>query len=209
MSFLWSGLLALLILLPISVAAYVWSLRRRRPAAVRYSSLELIRAAAPGSSFLRRHLPFILLVAGLAPLIVGMARPVVVVPVPTDQTTIILTVDVSGSMCSSDIPPSRLQAAEEAATSFITGKASSAQIGIVAFSTFAEVVQSPTADRNQLLSSLDTLRPGAGRRSAKESSPRSTRSPRSIRASPNPRPTGRPSLRPCPRATTRPTSSCS
>jgi Ca-activated chloride channel homolog len=164
MSFLWSGLLALLVLLPIALIGYVWSLRRRRPAAVRYSSLELVRVASPGSSRLRRHLPFVLFLTALGALIVAMARPVVIVPVPTDQTTIILTMDVSGSMCSTDIAPTRLQAAESAASSFINGKAASAQIGVVAFSSFAEVVQSPTNDTNQLLSAINSL--AIGRRTA-------------------------------------------
>ena len=164
MSFLWSGLLLFLVLLPLAVAVYVLSQRRRRPAAVRYSSLELIRVAAPRTSRWRRHLPFAVMLAALASLIFALARPVVILAVPTDQTTIILTIDVSGSMCSTDIPPSRLQAAEAAAESFISGKASSAQIGIVAFSSFAEIVQSPTTDQNQLLDALDSL--ATGRRTA-------------------------------------------
>ena len=164
MSFLWSGLLGLLILLPLPVLAYTWAQRRRRPAAVRYSSLELIRAAAPGSSRLRRHLPFAAFVAAIAALLISLARPVVILAVPTDQTTIILTIDVSGSMCSSDIPPSRLEAAEAAAASFIKTKASSAEVGLVAFSSFAEIVQAPTTDQNMLLTALASL--ATGRRTA-------------------------------------------
>jgi Ca-activated chloride channel family protein len=93
-----------------------------------------------------------------------MARPVVVVAVPTNQTTIILTIDVSGSMCSSDIPPSRLEAAEAAASAFVNGQSSTTRIGIVAFSGFAEVVQTPTNDKTALLSALQSL--ATGRRTA-------------------------------------------
>src|ERR1035437_2619432 len=152
MDFVWFDLLALLLLLPVFVDAYIGSLRRRRPAGVRYSSLSLVRDAVRGSSRLRRHLPFALFVAALGALVLAIARPVVVVAVPTNQTTIILTIDVSGSMCSTDIPPSRLEAAESAAASFINGQASSVRIGIVAFSGFAEVVQPPTTDKTALLS---------------------------------------------------------
>jgi Ca-activated chloride channel family protein len=158
--FLWSGLLLLLGVLPILVGIYVWSLRRRRPSGVRYSSLALIRDAQPGSSRMRRHLPFVLFVAALGALVLSIARPVVVLSVPTNETTILLTIDVSGSMCSSDIPPSRLEAAEAAAASFINSQASSAQVGIVAFSSFAEVVQSPTTDRGLLLDALHSLTTG-------------------------------------------------
>src|ERR1035437_9079775 len=122
MNFLWSGLLALLVLLPILIAMYVWRLRRGRPSGVRYSSLALIRDAEPGSARLRRHLPVVLFIAALG-------------------ATIIRTIDVSGSMCSSDIPPSRLEAAEAAAAAFIKSQSSSTRIGIVAFSGFAEVVE--------------------------------------------------------------------
>jgi Ca-activated chloride channel family protein len=164
MDFLWSGLLILLVVLPVVVAVYVWAVRRRRPAGVRYSSLELVRDAMPGSSRLRRHLPFVFFIAALAALLVALARPVVILAVPTNQTTIILTIDVSGSMCSSDIPPSRLEAAEAAAASFIDKQSGTTRIGIVAFSGFAEVVQPPTNDRTSLLEALHSL--ATGRRTA-------------------------------------------
>jgi len=164
MQFQWSGLLLLLGALPVLVAIYVWSQRRRRRSGVRYSSLALIRDAQPGPSRLRRHLPFILLAASLGALLLALARPYMVVAVPANKTTIILTIDVSGSMCSSDVPPSRLEAAEAAAANFINNQASNAQIGIVAFSGFAETVQAPTTDRTQLIAALHSL--ATGRRTA-------------------------------------------
>jgi len=164
MDFLWSDLLALLLVLPILIAIYIVALRRRRPSGVRYSSLSLIRDAGPGSSRFRRHLPFALFIVALGALVMAMARPVAIVAVPTNQTSIILTIDVSGSMCSSDIPPSRLEAAEAAAAAFIKNQSASARIGIVAFSSYAEVVQTPTNDRTALLAALQTL--ATGRRTA-------------------------------------------
>jgi Ca-activated chloride channel family protein len=164
MSFMWFDFLGLLLLLPILVAIYVVTMRRRRPSGVRYSSLSLIRDAGPGSSRFRRHLPFALFIVALGALVMAMARPVAIVAVPTDQTSIILTIDVSGSMCSSDIPPSRLEAAEAAAAAFIKNQTASARIGIVAFSSYAEVVQAPTNDRAALLAALQTL--ATGRRTA-------------------------------------------
>jgi|BarGraNGADG00212_1021973.scaffolds.fasta_scaffold03160_3 Ca-activated chloride channel family protein len=160
MDFLWSDFLALLLLLPVMAAVYVWALRRRRPSGVRYSSLALVREAAPGSSRLRRHLPFVLLLAAFGGLVVALSRPVVVLSVPTNQTTIILTIDVSGSMCSTDIPPSRLEAAEAAASAFINSQEAGTRFGIVAFSGFAEVVQAPTNDKAVLLAALQSLATG-------------------------------------------------
>jgi Ca-activated chloride channel homolog len=164
MQFLWPGFLVLLALVPLFVLLYVRSLRRRRPEGIRYSSLSLIRDAVPGSSRVRRHLPFVLFAVTLAGLAVALARPVVIASVPTNQATIVLTIDVSGSMCSSDVPPSRIQAAEAAAANFIQSQGTSTQIGIVAFSGFAEIVQPPTTDRQLLLDALHSLT--TGRRTA-------------------------------------------
>jgi Ca-activated chloride channel family protein len=164
MTFLWPGLLVLLAVVPLIVAIYAWSLHRRRPSGVRYSSLSLIHAARPGSGRWRRHLPFALFAIALAALGLAIGRPVAIASVPTNQTTIVLVMDVSGSMCSSDIAPNRLQAAESAAASFIEHQGSSTQIGIVAFSGFAQVVQAPTNDKVALLAALRSLT--TGRRTA-------------------------------------------
>src|SRR5262249_3942950 len=149
MDMLWPGFLILLVLIPILIAVYIWMMRRRR-FAVRYSSLALVRAALPRYSRIRRHLPVALFLAALASLIVALGRPVAVVAVPTDQTTIILAIDVSRSMCSTDVQPNRILAAEAAALSFIQRQQSQTLIGIVAFSGFAEVVQPPTTDQAAL-----------------------------------------------------------
>jgi len=130
---LWPGFLVVLGFIPIAIAAYVWRLRRKQPSTLRFSSLTLIHQALPPSSRWRRHLPFALFLSALASLIVAAARPVTVVSVPGGQATIILALDVSRSMCSTDIPPNRLEAAKASALSFIQRQRSSTQIGIVAF----------------------------------------------------------------------------
>ncbi|MGH2408485.1 MAG: VWA domain-containing protein [Candidatus Limnocylindrales bacterium] len=164
MQFLWPAFLLVLLVVPILAAGYTWSLRRRRPEGVRYSSLAIIREARPGAGRLRRHLPFALFALAVAALAVALGRPITIASVPANQTTIILTIDVSGSMCSDDIAPDRLQAAEAAAASFIEHQASSTEIGIVAFSGFAQVVQAPTDDQGALLGALHSL--VTGRRTA-------------------------------------------
>src|SRR5207249_9861142 len=108
MDFLWPGFLLLLGLLPLIVAVYIWMVRRRRRFAVRYSSLSLVREALAQQSRLRRHLPFALFLFALASLVIAAGRPVAIVSVPTGQTTIILAIDVSRSMCATDIQPSRI-----------------------------------------------------------------------------------------------------
>ena len=161
MSWLWPSFLFLLGLVPLSIAAYVWVLRRRR-VAVRYSSLALVRAAMPRPSRLRRHLPFALLLLALTSLIIAVARPVRIVTLPSGQATIMLTMDVSGSMRQVDIQPSRLEAARAAALSFIQRQKATTQIGIVAFAGYAELVQPPTSDQEALQVAVESLTTARG-----------------------------------------------
>lgn len=164
MDWLWPGLLALLGVIPLLIAAYVWVLRRRRRAAVRYSSLALIRAARPPQAGWRRHLPFAVFLAAIASLLAAFARPVAILEVPTAQTTIVLSIDVSRSMCSTDIAPSRLEAAQAAALGFIRSQPPGTRIGVVAFAGYAEVIQIPTDDEELLEVAIDSLL--TGRRTA-------------------------------------------
>src|SRR3990172_1346293 len=157
MALLWPGFLLLLGLIPLIVAVYIWMLRRRRRFAVRYSSLALVRAALPHPSRLRRHLPFALFLLALTSLVIALGRPVAIVSVPTGQATIILAMDVSRSMCATDIQPNRLEAAKAAALSFIQRQPSSTQIGIVAFAGFAELIQAPTTDQELLQDAVESL----------------------------------------------------
>ncbi len=160
MSFLWPGFLLLLGLVPLLVAVYIWMLRRRRRFAVRYSSLVLVREALPHRSRLRRHLPFALFLLALAGLAIAVARPVAIVSVPTGRANIMLAMDVSWSMCSTDIPPNRLEAAQAAALSFVESQDSSTQIGVVAFAGFAELILMPTNDEEMLRDAIESLTTG-------------------------------------------------
>ena len=119
MNFLWPWLLLFLLIIPLSIAIYIWMLRRRRKFAVRYSSLSLIREALPKSARWRQHLPFALFLLGLTGLIGAFARPVAEVEVPLSRTTIILALDVSRSMCATDVEPIRLAVAQDAALAFV------------------------------------------------------------------------------------------
>lgn len=157
MDLLWPGFLLLLVLVPLVVGVYIWMLRRRRRFAVRFSSLALVREAMPHRSWLRRHLPFMLFMLALTSLVFALGRPVATVSVPSGRSTIILTIDVSRSMCSRDIPPYRLAAAKDAALSFVRSQASGTQIGVVAFAGFAELIQPPTTDLIQLENAIENL----------------------------------------------------
>jgi Ca-activated chloride channel family protein len=163
MTLLWPELLVLLAALPLLVVARIWALRRRRTG-VRFSSLSLVRAAIPRSSRVRRHLPFGLFLVGLGSLVIAMARPAAIVAVPDGRASVLLAMDVSRSMCATDIPPNRLVAAEQAAESFVQRQSQNTRIGIVAFAGYAQLVQAPTNDDEVLLDVIGTL--ATGRRTA-------------------------------------------
>ena len=147
----------LLLVLPLLAGLYVLIQRRRVKAAVRYASLDVVKAALGGGARLRRHLPPLLLGAALAVLIVAAARPSAIITLPSEQRTIILAIDVSLSMRATDVEPSRLAAAREAAKAFIAEQPSDVRVGIVAFAGSASIVQKPTADRRDLVEAIDRL----------------------------------------------------
>jgi len=149
-------LLFLTLLIPLFILiAYVVMLRRRKNRAISYGSLSLIREATPGSAPWKRHLPAALLLLSMTSLAIGAARPHAVVEVPLSRTSIILALDVSLSMCSTDVVPNRLSVAQEAARTFVTNRDDGTQIGIVAFGGTAELVVSPTNDTEELVAAID------------------------------------------------------
>jgi len=157
MELLWPGFLYLLGLIPVLIVTYVWILRRRKPFSVRYSSLSLVRAALPQQSHWRRHIPFALFLLAMSSLIMAVSRPVSIVEVPASNATVILAIDVSRSMCSTDILPSRLEAAKNAALKFVEDQDGKTQIGVVAFAGFAVLVQPPTRDQDLLVTAIKNL----------------------------------------------------
>lgn len=162
MSFAWPWALAALLAAPVLLGV-AWLARRwRRRAAVRVTSAALVRAALPGRTSWRRRIPAALLVLGLLVLGVGVARPQASVAVPSSSTTILLALDVSRSMCSTDVDPNRLTAAQKAAADFIRAQPSGARMGLVAFAGVAGLVVPPTDDTTELLEALTTLTTGRG-----------------------------------------------
>jgi Ca-activated chloride channel family protein len=157
LAFSWPWALLTLLVFPLLFAAWWLTRRRRKRAAVRVTSIALVRSVAGGRSRWRRRVPAALLLLGLTVLTVGAARPQVTVPQASSSATIMLALDVSGSMCSTDVKPNRITAAEQSAGAFIKSQSGGPRIGLVVFAGTAVVLVSPTTDTQQLLTALGGL----------------------------------------------------
>ncbi|MDB5967363.1 MAG: von Willebrand factor, type [Polaromonas sp.] len=155
MTFLWPEFLWLLLLLPLLVLLYVWLLRRKKKMALRYASLSIVREAMGRGQSFRRHIPPILFLLSLAAMLVASSRPSAVVTLPSQRETIILAMDVSGSMRATDVQPNRLVAAQNAAKAFLKELPRSVRVGVVAFAGTAAVVQPATLSREDLSAAID------------------------------------------------------
>jgi Ca-activated chloride channel homolog len=155
MKFLWPEMLWLLLTVPALVAAYVFLLRRKKTAALRYVNLSMVKEAMGAGQRFRRHIPPLLFLTALIVMIVAIARPAAVITLPSQHQTIILAMDVSGSMRAMDVQPNRLSAAQAAAKAFVAEQPSNVRIGVVSFAGTASVVQAPTHNRDDILAAID------------------------------------------------------
>jgi Ca-activated chloride channel family protein len=157
MTFASPELLAGLLLVPLAVGAYLLVQRRRARYAVAFTNVDLLSNLVPRTPSWRRHMPPALYLVAIGALVLALARPSMTVAVPREEATIVLTMDVSGSMRATDVAPSRLAAAQQAASDFIDQLPDSFQVGLVVFSTAPRVDLSPTTDRVALHRALDSL----------------------------------------------------
>src|SRR3954469_22198304 len=162
MTFAWPFALLLLLAAPAVAGAYFWKLRRRRKQAVTYSSVALLRSVMPPGSRWRRHVPLGALLACLVVLGVASARPQLTRSIPISRTSVILALDVSRSMCATDVEPNRLTVAQNSARAFVQHQARGTRTGLVVFSGGAQLVVAPTTDRKALVQAIDGLSTGAG-----------------------------------------------
>lgn len=159
MSFFWPTLLWLLILIPGLVALYVYAQRRRRKYALRYASLSMVKEALGAGPGIRRHIPPALTLVALTFMLIGVARPYAEIQIPSQEGTVVLAMDVSGSMQATDVQPNRMEVAKSAAKAFVAKQSDNVRIGVVSFSGDASIVQSPTTDKELIIEAIDRLRP--------------------------------------------------
>jgi Ca-activated chloride channel family protein len=156
MHFLWPHNLWWMLVLPLLPALYLWLLRRGGKPALKWSSLHIVREAAPGRSW-RRHVPPALVFLALALLLLALARPTAPVPLPWAKSTLWLAIDISRSMRVDDVKPTRMVAAQDAAKAFLAEVPKHIEVGLVTFAGSAQVAQRATTDRPSLVSAIDAI----------------------------------------------------
>ena len=155
LNFIWPEMLWLLVAVPLLVLAYLWLLARRKKTALRYANLALVKQAMGKSAGWKRHVPPALMLVASAVLLLAAARPAAVITLPSQQETIVLAMDVSGSMRAADVLPNRLVASQEAAKAFVAELPRSVRVAVVQFAGTAAIVQPPTHSRDDVYAAID------------------------------------------------------
>jgi len=155
LNFIWPEMLWLLVAVPLLVLAYLWLLGRRKKTAVRYANLALVKQAMGKAAGWKRHVPPLLMLLAITVLLLAAARPAAVITLPSQQETIVLAMDVSGSMRAADVQPNRLVAAQEAAKAFVAELPRSVRVAVVQFAGTAAIVQPPTHSRDDVYAAID------------------------------------------------------
>jgi Ca-activated chloride channel family protein len=161
-SFVWPLFLLTLLAVPAGLAGYLLLQRRRARYAVRFTNLEVLAAVVPEARPWRRYVPVALFLLSLSLALAALARPELTVSAPRENASVVLAIDSSGSMYSEDVPPTRLGAAQEAVRRFLKKLPARYRVGLVTFSSEAQVVASLTTDRQLVLKGLGYLFPGSG-----------------------------------------------
>ena len=162
MSFASPIALLFLLAVPAAIAAHVAAQRRRRRYPIRYPALATLAAVIPRDRAWRRHLPPALLALAIAALALALAKPQRTVAVAVQRASVVLVTDVSRSMSATDVSPSRLEAAQSAAESFVDQVPDGLRVGLVSFSDMAQTLQTPSTDHAAVQRALKTLAPVNG-----------------------------------------------
>ena len=159
MTFQTPWLLVLLLLVPVGIVLYLRSERRAARRRAAFAREPLLANVLPRRAGWRRHAPVALHGIAATALLVALARPQATVDVPVEQASVVVTTDRSGSMLAKDVAPSRLEAARDAAVSFVEAVPDELRVGAIAFNHEPTVLQSPTRDHDAVVSALRTVQP--------------------------------------------------
>jgi Ca-activated chloride channel family protein len=157
MSFIWPLMLLTLLIVPLLIGLYILLLQRRKQFLAELGTMGMVQNSSGHELGLRRHAPPTFFLLGLTFLLIGMARPEMMVSLPRTEGTVILAFDVSNSMKADDLEPTRIDAAKAAARAFVENQPRTIMIGVVAFSNGGLIVQQPTFDQAAVLSTIERL----------------------------------------------------
>jgi Ca-activated chloride channel family protein len=157
MSFLWPGMLVLLLGVPLLVLGYLALVRRRDQRAAELAAQGFVPTASAQRRRRRRHVPFAFFLVAVVVALVALARPEASLSIPRREGTVVLAFDASNSMRATDLEPSRMDAAKAAARTFVQQQPSSIEIGVVAFSDGGLVTLPPTRSDEEVLAAIDRL----------------------------------------------------
>ena len=149
----------LLVVLALAAASAATTLLRRRYT-VRFTNLPLLESVAPRRPGWRRHLAAAAFLLSIVAMLLAWARPADEVRVPKERATVVLAIDTSLSMEATDVAPSRIEAAQQAALAFIEELPPQINIGLVSFDGVARVRVTPTTDRQPVLTVIEDLELG-------------------------------------------------
>jgi Ca-activated chloride channel family protein len=152
---MWPEALWFMLALPLLLAGYLWVLQRKKKQAVKYANLAMVREAMGAGQRIRRHIPPFLFFLALTAMLLALARPQATITLPTQHETVILAMDISGSMRATDVEPNRLVAAQNAAKQFVAEQPDNVRVGVVAFAGTATVAQAPTRSREDVIAAID------------------------------------------------------
>jgi Ca-activated chloride channel family protein len=148
----------LLVVVAALAAGYLWMQRRRWRKILRFANLAMLERVAPKRQGWPRHVPVIVLLAALVLLTVALAGPTAEQKVPRNRATVMLVIDVSLSMRATDIQPSRIAAAQQAAKRFVHDLTPGVNLGLESFAGSATVLVSPTTERMSVIRAIDNLK---------------------------------------------------
>jgi Ca-activated chloride channel family protein len=151
-----------LIVVPLLALAYVALQRKRSAAAIKFTNLDLLADITEGQVSAKRHVPAVLFLLALVVLLIGIGQPQAKRLVQREEATVMLIIDVSGSMSADDVRPTRMEAAKVSANTFLDQVPDRFRVGLIAFSTNADIVSQPTTDRDLLRQAIDGLKPEGG-----------------------------------------------
>ncbi len=162
MTFAWPWMLLGLGAVPLLAGLYVLVQRRRPKYAARFTNLELLANVVEASPNWRRHLPPALYLLGVAAVVFTLARPHLVTKTPRQEGTVVLVTDVSGSMNATDVAPTRMAAAQEAAHLLVDRLPEGFRVSLISFSSGVNVLVPPTTEKAQVHAAVDRLTPLGG-----------------------------------------------